>query len=93
MPTATIEHVKGSELPAGLLEKVGGYPDEMFTITIESEDEDDSDYPSEEKFRPEFVEEVERRSKAYWSGQSKGTICRTKEEVDAFFDSVWGKDD
>ncbi|MBF0530757.1 MAG: hypothetical protein HQK55_16120 [Deltaproteobacteria bacterium] len=90
MPTTTIEHVKGSELPAGLLEKFGFYPDQTFTITLEDEDEN---MPPEEAFRPEFVEEVERRSKAYWSGQSKGTICRTKEEVDAFFQGILDEED
>ncbi|MBF0550056.1 MAG: hypothetical protein HQK60_05930 [Deltaproteobacteria bacterium] len=91
MPTAKIiEHVKGSELPAGLLEKFGFYPDQTFTITLEDEDEN---MPPEEAFRPEFVAEMERRDREYLAGRSKGTICRTKEEDDAFFDSVWGNDD
>ncbi|MBF0476761.1 MAG: hypothetical protein HQK59_13215 [Deltaproteobacteria bacterium] len=57
MPARTIEHVKGSELPIGLLEKFGFFPDQTFTIILE--DDDGREYDHRE-LRPEFIEEIER---------------------------------
>ncbi|MBF0510165.1 MAG: hypothetical protein HQK57_14725 [Deltaproteobacteria bacterium] len=92
MPTAkTIEHVEGRKLPAGFLKELGFSPEWTFTITIQPEHEDDTDYPPEEKFRPEFIAEMERRDREY--DKSDSTFCRTKEEREAFLKKLWEEDD
>ncbi|MBF0495327.1 MAG: hypothetical protein HQK58_01940 [Deltaproteobacteria bacterium] len=83
MPTTTIEHVKGSELPAGFLEKFGFYPDQTFTITLEDEDEN---MPPEEAFRSEFVEAVKQSEESYKAGRF--IRCRTDEEIHDLFQRI-----
>ncbi|MBF0495335.1 MAG: hypothetical protein HQK57_07525 [Deltaproteobacteria bacterium] len=48
MPTKTFEQVKGSEFPAGLLEKFGFFPDQIFNITFEVVEKDAGKVHSEE---------------------------------------------
>ncbi|MBF0550886.1 MAG: hypothetical protein HQK60_10155 [Deltaproteobacteria bacterium] len=83
----TIENVKGTELSAEWLIKQGFVPEETFTITIEPVPDEDENMPPEEMFRPEFVAEMERIDKEV----KKGNVitCRSKEEREAFFKSVW----
>ncbi|MBF0551194.1 MAG: hypothetical protein HQK60_11730 [Deltaproteobacteria bacterium] len=57
MPARTIEHVRGSELPIGWLEKFGFLPDQTFTIILE--DDDGREYDNRE-LRPEFVAEIKQ---------------------------------
>ncbi|MBF0552894.1 MAG: hypothetical protein HQK60_20455 [Deltaproteobacteria bacterium] len=83
----TIENVKGTELSAEWLIKQGFVPEETFTITIEPAPEDDENMPPEEAFRPEFIAEIERRDRE--AKQGNVISCRTKEEREAFFNSVW----
>ncbi|MBF0497344.1 MAG: hypothetical protein HQK58_12350 [Deltaproteobacteria bacterium] len=83
----TIENVKGTELSAEWLIRQGFIPEETFTITIEPAPDDDENMPLEEMFRPEFVAEMERVDRDIKQG--KFTICRTPEEDEAFFKSVW----
>ncbi|MBF0475170.1 MAG: hypothetical protein HQK59_04925 [Deltaproteobacteria bacterium] len=83
----TIENVKGTELSAEWLKQQGFFPEQTFTITIEPAPDDDENMPPEEMFRPEFVAEMERIKREVKKG--KFTICRTPEENEVFFKSVW----
>ncbi|MBF0527274.1 MAG: hypothetical protein HQK56_19505 [Deltaproteobacteria bacterium] len=83
MQARTIEHVKGSELPAAWLEQFGFYPDQTFTITLEDEDEH---MPPEEAFRPEFVEAVKQSEASYQAGRF--VRCRTDEEIHDLFQRI-----
>ncbi|MBF0509850.1 MAG: hypothetical protein HQK57_13115 [Deltaproteobacteria bacterium] len=60
MPGKTVEHVKGSELSASLLDKLGFLPQETFRITVEPEYEDDGDKFDERPFTHEFLEAMKR---------------------------------
>ncbi|KJR43777.1 hypothetical protein MCHI_000332 [Candidatus Magnetoovum chiemensis] len=79
-----IEHVKGSELPDELAKRLHIEPDVTYTVNIEIEE----DMPPEEMLKEEFVREIEKSDKEYEEG--KGTLCKTKQESDAFFKEVWG---
>ncbi|MGR3178254.1 MAG: hypothetical protein ACUZ8E_09380 [Candidatus Anammoxibacter sp.] len=86
--TITLEHVKASKLAPDLLKQAGLCPDDNLKITIEREQNEEDNYPSEEMIKEAFVEEMERR-RNQWK-EKKGTLCKTKKESDAFFTKVWG---
>ncbi|MGR3221218.1 MAG: hypothetical protein ACUZ8H_15595 [Candidatus Anammoxibacter sp.] len=86
--TITLEHVKASKLSPDLLKQAGLCSKDSLRITIEREQDEGDNYPSEEMIREAFVEEMERRKNQWKEG--KGTLCKTKKESDAFFTKVWG---
>ncbi len=94
MSATTLERIKGSELPDSLLKRLQGQPDQVFIILPESEIELDDDgnlMLPESAFRIEFVKEIEKQRR---EDHGKGsTICRTKEENDAFFKEVWDQNE
>ena len=47
--------------------------------------------PDEENFKPEFVEEIQRRDKEY--NKSDSIVCHTKEESDAILKKSWNEND
>lgn len=88
MSTAiTLKHVKASKLAPDLLKQAGLCPDDNLKLTIEKEQNDNDNYPPEEMIREDFVEEMEMRRNQWKEG--KGTLCKSKEESDAFFEKVW----
>ncbi|KJU87466.1 hypothetical protein MBAV_000342 [Candidatus Magnetobacterium bavaricum] len=80
-----IEHVKGSDIPTEWAKKLDIEADVIYTVDIDVEEE----MPSEEMFREDFIREIETRDKQYQEG--KGTLCRTRQESDAFFREAWGE--
>ncbi|KJR40091.1 hypothetical protein MCHI_004015 [Candidatus Magnetoovum chiemensis] len=90
MESKVLKHIKASDLSAEFLEEIGIYPDQYITITIEIEDEA-ANMPSEDKFRLEFIREMQRRDQEY--DRSKSTICETDEEIDAFFEQLLNEED
>ncbi|WP_040336427.1 hypothetical protein [Candidatus Magnetobacterium casense] len=80
-----IEHVKGSDIPTEWAKKLDIEADVIYTVDIDVEKE----MPPEEMFREDFIREMEARDKQYQEG--KGTLCRTREESDAFFREAWGE--
>lgn len=85
--TITLEHIKASKLAPDLLKQAGLCPDDNLKITIEKEQDEEDNYPSEEMIRDDFVKEMEQRRNQWKEG--KGTLCKTKKESDAFFKKVW----
>ncbi|MBF0527202.1 MAG: hypothetical protein HQK56_19140 [Deltaproteobacteria bacterium] len=90
MLVKTLDHVRGNELSAHLLERMGFYPDQVFNVTLELV-EDTDNLPPEEAFREDFIQEVEQASKDYREGTANGALCRTKEESEAFFERLWNE--
>lgn len=81
------KHVKGS-VPPELSQKLKENPDEEYEVIIQPmrEAEEDANMPPEEKFRPEFVAEMEESKKDHEAGRY--TECATKEESDAHFNKL-----
>jgi len=83
----TLEHVKASKLAPDLLKQAGLCADDNLTITIKKEQNKEDNYPSEEMIKKDFVVEMDGR-RNQWKDK-KGTLCKTKNESDAFFKKVW----
>ncbi len=85
-------YVEGKMLPFHILEKLNAKPGHYLKI-VNYPDETEYDdvgnpLPPEESFKDELVEEIEQRCKAHQEGKNKGTICKTTEEVNKFFDNI-----
>ncbi|MBF0549143.1 MAG: hypothetical protein HQK60_01285 [Deltaproteobacteria bacterium] len=91
MPAKTVEHVKGSELPTGLLEKLGFLPQETFRITVEPEYEDDGNEFDVRPFAPEFLEAMKRSEEDAKAGRV--TKFDNVEDLFAHLDQIAHEDD
>ena len=80
-----------------LLEIVKSLPDnQLYEIKMKSKSlgddfENEADMPPEDQIRPEFVKMVEESQKDIREGRF--VVCKTKEESDALFDSIWNEDE
>ncbi len=89
MSTTIFDHVKGRDLPD--LMKENADPDSLFRVVLERIGEPEEALPDEENFKPEFVEEIQRRDKEY--NKSDSIVCHTKEESDALLKKSWNEND
>ena len=89
MAPKILQNIKGSEIPDAWRQQIGTDPDQFYTVIIrpQNEEPDEEEMPPEEMISEEFIEAVERSSEEYKAG--KGTLCRNKEELDAFFKGIW----
>ena len=85
MSTTIFKHVRGRDLPE--LMKENAEPDSLFRVVLERIDESEDALPDEENFKPEFVEEIQRRYKEY--NKSESIVYHTKEESDALLKKSW----
>ncbi|KJR43868.1 hypothetical protein MCHI_000235 [Candidatus Magnetoovum chiemensis] len=84
------KHIKASQLPAEWLRKIGLYPEQFITVTIELENED-SNMPEEEMISDKLIEAVKYSEESYKKGDF--ICCKTKEERIALFQKILKEDD
>ncbi len=87
--TATVTDIKGSAIAIPwVTQQIKVDPEKTYTITvrIETKVENDEDMPSEDRIRPEFIEEIEQRSKKY--KQENSVICKTDKDIENYFNQL-----
>ena len=66
-----IKHIKKSDLPSFLTEKLEIDPGATLKVTIEVEELEEEDMPPEEDFTPEFIEAIRRSEEDVKAGRVK----------------------